>query len=396
VALLVTGGIAAMKIPLLARALRKQGATVVAFTSKEALRYVTAEALEWSTVSPVIQRLTAAAEHLSDAAPFDAYLVAPATYNSINKIAAGVADGVITSAVASALGRMERGKAAVLIAPTMHGSLHNSILVGSLEKLHAMGVRVVPPRDAYGKHNLPDEAELCAEVCRAVSRSNLKGRRVLVTAGPMPVPIDGACRIVPRSRGEIGVAVAAELCLRGADVTLIHGDAVSPVPSFVPRRSARTHEEDRAMVREELARGYEAGVFSATVAGLRPAAQAERIPRGSEGLTLSLVPTTSVLEEAREAHPGLYLVAFEHEEAGGHEAWMAAARARLDRFPCVVADRGEEATEPPRAWLLARGTDAVPLGGKRAIAEAIADHLEGALAGGGAGGGAAAGSGARR
>ena len=100
VALLVTGGIAAMKIPLVARALRRQGASVVAFTSKEAMRYVTAEALEWSTVSPVIQRLTAAAEHLSDGAPFDAYLLAPATYNSINKIAAGIADGVVTSAAA--------------------------------------------------------------------------------------------------------------------------------------------------------------------------------------------------------------------------------------------------------------------------------------------------------
>src|SRR5277367_4386109 len=233
VALLVTGGIAAMKIPFVARALRRQGAAVVAFTSKEALRYVTAEALEWSTVSPVVQRLTAAAEHLSDGAPFDAYLLAPATYkealryvtaealewstvspvvqrltaaaehlsdgapfdayllapatyNSINKIAAGVADGVVTSAAASALGRMERGRTAVLIAPTMHGSLHNSILVASLSKLHAMGVRVVPPRDAYGKHNLPDERELVAEVCRSVSRSNLKGRRILVTGGTTP------------------------------------------------------------------------------------------------------------------------------------------------------------------------------------------------------------------
>jgi phosphopantothenoylcysteine decarboxylase/phosphopantothenate--cysteine ligase len=382
VALLVTGGIAAMKIPFVARALRRQGASVVAFASKEALRYVTAEALEWSTVSPVVQRLTAAAEHLSDGAPFDAYLVAPATYNSINKIAAGIADGVVTSAAASALGRMERGRTAVLVAPTMHGSLHNRILVESLERLHALGVRVVPPRDAYGKHNLPDDADLVAEVCRAVSRSKLKGRRVLVTAGPMPVPIDGVRSIVPRARGEIGVAVAAELSLRGAEVTLIHGDGVSPVPSFVPRRRARTHAEDRAMVREELTRGYEAGVFSATVSGFCPAAATEAaIPSGQESLTLSLVPTANVLEEVREAHPGLYVVTFEHEDAFGHEAWMKAARARLDRFPCVVADRGEEHGEPPRAWLLTRGADAVPLDGPRRIAEAIADHLEAAIGG---------------
>src|SRR5580698_1728 len=279
VALMVTGGIAAMKIPFVARALRRQGASVVAFTSKEATRYVTAEALEWSTVNPVIQRLTAAAEHLSDAAPFDAYLLAPATYNTINKIAAGVADGVITSAAASALGRMERGRAAVLVAPTMHGSLHNRILVESLQRLHGLGVRVIPPRDAYGKHNLPDERALVAEVCRAVSRSPLKGRRVLVTGGTTPVPIDGVRRIVNRFRGRLGIALAAELHLRGADALLIHGDGAFPVPSFIPHRVARTYDDYRAMVHEELGRGYEAGVFSAGVADYRPAAAAEgKIP----------------------------------------------------------------------------------------------------------------------
>src|SRR5277367_501149 len=257
VALLVTGGIAAMKIPFVARALRRQGASVVAFPSKEALRYVTAEALEWSTVSPVVQRLTAAAEHLSDGAPFDAYLLAPATYNSINKIAAGVADGVVTSAAASALGRLERGRTAVLVAPTMHGSLHNRILVHSLERLHALGVRVIPPRDAYGKHNLPDERALVAEVCRAVSRSNLKGRRILVTGGTTPVPIDGVRRIVDRSRGRTGIAIAAELQLRGAEVLLIHGDGGVPVPSFVPHRVARTYDDYRRLVAEELESGSE-------------------------------------------------------------------------------------------------------------------------------------------
>src|SRR5262245_51143293 len=69
-ALLVTGGIAAMKIPFVARALRRQGADVVAFVSDEATRYVTAEALAWSTANPIVQKLTPAAEHLSDAAPF--------------------------------------------------------------------------------------------------------------------------------------------------------------------------------------------------------------------------------------------------------------------------------------------------------------------------------------
>ena len=381
VALLVTGGIAAMKIPFVARALRRQGADVVAFTSREATRYVTVEALEWSTVSPVIQKLTAAAEHLSDSAPFDAYLLAPATYNSINKIAAGVADGVVTAAAAAALGRLERGKAAVLVAPTMHGSLHNRILVESLQRLHAMGVRVVPPRDAYGKHNLPDERVLVAEVARAVSRSPLRGRRVLVTGGTTPVPIDGVRRIVDRFRGRLGIALAAELHLRGAETLLVHGDGAFPVPSFIPHRVARTYDDYRAIVHEELGRGYEAGVFSAGVADYRPdSAAAGKIPSGQEKLTLTLVPTAKVIEEVRQAHPDLYMVTFKYQEGLSHEELMRVARSRLARFPCVVANRGEEkAAGQQRAWMVTRDDDPRPVDGKRAIAEAIADHLEAAL-----------------
>ena len=172
VALLVTGGIAAFRAPILARALRRQGATVTAFATTEALRYVAREALAWACDRPVVVELTADAEHLSDSAPFDLYLVAPATYSVIGKCAHGIADTPVTATLASAIGRMERGHAAVVLAPTMHGSMHTSILVSNLRALAAIGCTIVPPRDAYGKHNLPEEPVLvdaCAAALQAVS-----------------------------------------------------------------------------------------------------------------------------------------------------------------------------------------------------------------------------------
>jgi phosphopantothenoylcysteine decarboxylase/phosphopantothenate--cysteine ligase len=381
IALLVTGGIAAMKIPLVARALRRQGAEVVAFASREALRYVTAEALEWSTTHAVVQKLTAAAEHLSDAAPFDAYLIAPATYNTLNKIASGVADGVITSSAASALGRLERGQTAVLVAPTMHGSLHNRILVDSLRRLHELGVRVIPPRDAYGKHNLPDEGALVAEVARALSRSPLRGRRILVAAGSVPVPIDGVGCIGSRFRDRLGIAIASELHLRGADALLIHGDGLVPVPATLPQRGARTYDEYRTIVNEELARGYQAGVFSAAVAAYRLAQEGEipSPPRAHE-TTLRLLPTAKIIAEVRAAHPDLYMVPFKYQDGGSREALLERARARLAHFPCVIAIHGEEQpAESQRAWLLTRGAEPVSFDSPRAIASALADQLEAAL-----------------
>jgi phosphopantothenoylcysteine decarboxylase/phosphopantothenate--cysteine ligase len=237
-------------------------------------------------------------------------------------------------------------------------------------------VRVVPPRDAYGKHNLPDEGELTAEVCRAVSRSKLKGRRILVTGGETPVPIDGGRRIVDRNGCSLGIAIAAELHLRGAETLLIQGGSAFPVPSFVPHRVARTYDDYRAMVSDELERGYEAGVFSAGVADYRPATVTEgKIPSGQEKLQLTLVPTVKIIEEVRQAHPGLYMITFKYQEGLPHEELMARARARLDRFPCVVANRGDEQREQ-QGWLLTRDAAPVPLDGQRAIAEAIGDHLE--------------------
>jgi len=172
IALLVSGSIAAFKTPMVARQLRRHGAVVTAYASKSALRYVAAEALAWSCARPVITELSAEAEHLSDTRPFDAYLLAPATYNSINKLAAGIADTVITSALASALGRVCQGNAQLLVAPAMHGTLHNPIFEASINRLQQMGVQVIPPRDAYGKHNLPDEQTIVDAVIEALDAKN--------------------------------------------------------------------------------------------------------------------------------------------------------------------------------------------------------------------------------
>jgi phosphopantothenoylcysteine decarboxylase/phosphopantothenate--cysteine ligase len=335
----------------------------------------------------VVTRLTADAEHLSDAAPFHAFLIAPATYNSINKLAAGVADGVVTATAAAALGRMERGAARVLVAPTMHGSLHNSILTASLERLAGLGVRIVPPREDYGKHNLPDEEVLVAEVCRAVSESPLAGVRVLVTGGPTPVPIDSVRRITNRFRGKLGVRIAEELHLRGATVCLVHGDGAFQPPQHLPWRLARTYDEYRDTVLGELADGdYAYGVFSAAVADYRPKTVLPgKTPSGGALAGIELVPTEKVIDLVRERFPRLHMTTFKYQEGVDHGELMRVAGERLRRFEAVVANRGEESGPHGEqvAYLLAPGREPRRLVGKRTIAAALADHLEAVQAGGG-------------
>jgi len=381
IALLVCGGIAAMKAPFIARGLRRHGADVTAFTSEEALRYTTTDALEWSTTHRVVTRLSPASEHLNDAQPFEAYLVAPATYNTINRFRHGIADGVISATLASALGRLERGQTRILVAPTMHGSMHNTILTESLQALERMGVDIVPPREDYGKHNIPETPSIVAAVCRATTHSSLRNVPILVTGGPTPVPIDGVRRITNRFRGRLGIAIAEELHLRGADVLYVQGDGAVRPPRHVPFCVARTYDEYRSLVSESLQKKrYVAGIFSAAVADYRPKEAAiGKIPSGSSHLSLELVPTVKVIDEVRERFPSLKMVSFKYQERLTHEELMAIARERLGRgHSAVVANRGEE-TGPAGeqvAHLLVPNAEPTRLVGKPQIASALADQLE--------------------
>lgn len=381
IALLITGGIAAIKTPFIARALRREGADVVAFTSSESLRYITIDALEWSTTNPVVTKLTSAAEHLSDSAPFDAYVVAPATYNTINKMRYGIADGVITSTLASALGRMEQGKTKIMVVPTMHGSLHNSILTESLKTLHQMGVAIMPPRDDYGKHNIPHERDIAVEVCRLVSDSPLKDTSILVTGGPTPVPIDNVRRLTNRFSGRLGATITEELYLRGADVDLIHGEGSYQPPSYLPYQLAKTYDQYLSLVLEQLSqKNYKFGIFSAAVADYKPEKVLPgKTPSGGVLKSINLIPTLKVIEEVKNQFPSLYMVTFKYQEQVSHEALINIAKEKIKQgYQAVVANRGEEMESIGEqvAYLVTANQPPQQMIGKKEIAKAIAAHIE--------------------
>ncbi|NJR45493.1 MAG: phosphopantothenoylcysteine decarboxylase [Hyellaceae cyanobacterium CSU_1_1] len=380
IALLVTGSIAAMKAPLIARTLRRQGAEVVAFASPEALRYTTIDALEWSTTNPVVTKLTANAEHLSDDHPFAAYVVAPATYNTINKMALGIADGIITATLGSAIGRMERGKTQVLIAPTMHGSLHNSILIESLRKLDRLGVKIIPPQVANGKNNLPAEKAISFAVCRAVSQSSLKDIPILVTGGPTAVPIDNIRRLTNRFTGRLGTCIAEELYLRGAKVKLIHGQGSYSPPEYLPHQIVTTYDEYLTEVMSELQNNYyRYGIFSAAVADYQPAQVFPgKIPSG-ELSKIDLIPTTKVINAVKAKFPSLGMITFKYQENISHQELIDIANNRLQQgYQMVVANRGEEhqATGAQVAYLVTKDEAPQKAVGKTEIAKAIANYLE--------------------
>lgn len=386
VALLISGSIAAYRSPDIARALRRQGADVVAFVSDEALRYVTRDVLAWSTVNPVITQLTPAAEHLSDDRPFAAYILAPATYNTLNKFRQGIADTVLTSTLASALGRSlnphlpEAQRPKLLVAPCMHGSLHTPILDETILQLQSWGVRVIPPRDAYGKHNLPDPVAIAVETCRAVSQSPLRHQKILITGGPTPVPIDSVRRLTNKFTGRLGMAIAGELYRRGADTHLIHGQGTVTPPSWLPHEIVPTYNVYRDRIHTRLAdTPHTAAIFSAAVADYAPeTVHPGKIPSGILD-SIPLQPTSKVIAQVRHNHPQLPMVTFKYQERVSHDKLMQIAGDRLNEgYEAVVANRGED--QGPNgeqvAYLVTREGTSDPLIGKPGIARAIANYLE--------------------
>jgi phosphopantothenoylcysteine decarboxylase/phosphopantothenate--cysteine ligase len=382
IALLVCGGIAAMKAPMVARELRRYGAEVTAFVSAEGLRYVAEEALAWSCNRPVVKALSAQAEHLSGDG-FDAYVVAPATYNTLNKFRYGIADTLLTTTLASALGRLAQGKTQILVAPTMHGSMHNPILDESVHQLQAWGVEVIPPRDAYGKHNLPDPEVIAHAVCRALSSSPLKGLPVLVTGGPTPVPIDSIRRITTRFTGQLGFAIARELYLAGADVHLIHGATTFMPPAWLPHTVIESYQAYRATIHAHLStRPYRAGIFSAAVADYGPSEVYPGKIASGGALDLFLHPLPKVIQEVRAAFPALHMVTFKFEQNLTHEALMAIAQQRLQQgSQAVVANRAEEQGSEQVAWLVRPNQEPLLLTSKSYIADALCQYLATALNG---------------
>jgi phosphopantothenoylcysteine decarboxylase/phosphopantothenate--cysteine ligase len=154
IALCVTGGIAAIETPKIARHLRRYGASVKAYVTPSAYDFIGKSALEWATEQEVVDKLSGRAEHISY---HDLVLVAPATLNTINKIMVGIADNPVTTLVASALGR----KTPVYIAPTMHETLYNNpIFHRNLLDVYKYGINVIEPRFSEGKAKIANTTKI--------------------------------------------------------------------------------------------------------------------------------------------------------------------------------------------------------------------------------------------
>lgn len=299
----VCGSIAAYKVAELARNLTLGGAKVHVILTDAARRFVGDATFQALTGNPVLSDMWNLPEdgvvgHVALGLHADLVLVAPATANTIARLAAGMADDLLTSTVLAT-------RAPVLVAPAMNPNMYaNPATQANIATLRSRGITVLEPaygrmaEPVVGQGRLPEAPVLEGEARALLGRTTgaLRGRRVVVSAGGTHEPIDPVRFIGNRSSGRMGYALAAEARDRGAHVTLISGPTALPPPPAVAVVAVETALQMQTAV-EQAINGADLLIMNAAVADFRPAELAERkIKKGDdETLALTLVRNPDIL-----------------------------------------------------------------------------------------------------
>ena len=371
----VTGGIAAYKAAELARLLVKGGHEVTPILTAEAETFVTAKTFEALARREVPRELY---PHLVSG---DVLVIAPLSANTLAKLAHGLADSVLTQAALAFEGP-------VLAAPAMNPRMWaHPATRENIARLRERGVVLVGPDEGemaegeWGVGRMSEPEEIFQRVEAIIERlGQLAGKRVLVSAGGTREPLDAVRFLGNRSSGRMGVALAEEARLRGADVTLVAANLAVAAPGKVELVPAPTAEQ---LEREVLARAdADVVIMAAAVADYRPAeASAEKRPKDDRSWTVTLEPTMDVLEElGAKRRPGQLLVGFaadggEHGLTRAREK-LAAKKSDLIVFNDVSRDDiGFDARENEVVVVTAGGERRIQKAPKERIASEILDEI---------------------
>ncbi len=302
----ITGGIAAYKIPLLIRLLKKEGAEVRVMTTRSAHEFVTPLTLSALSQNRIVTEFTDRDQwnnHVEWARWADLILIAPLTANTLAKLAQGQADNFLIAVVMSAENKP------VLLSPAMDREMFQYPAVKNhLDKLTSYGFKIIEPAEGEllsglsGKGRMPEPETLFEEIRRHLPKDGpLKGKKVLITGGPTYEPIDPVRFIGNRSSGKTGVALAEAAYDAGAEVTLISGP--SKVLPANPAYEVVRVETAREMFEETKKRmdSQDILIMSAAVSDYSPENTARsKIKKKDKRLVLELKPTPDILKYVGE------------------------------------------------------------------------------------------------
>lgn len=375
VALCICGGIAATEDIKLARMLRRYGADVTAYFTPAASKFVTETSMEWATGNKVVKELTGASEHLSLE---DIVVIAPATCDTIGKIANGIADNAVTAKVLTALGR----KTPVLFAPAMNMAMADSpFFCQNLGKLVEYA-KMVDPRLDYGEGiaKMADTRVIAAEAARLASKSKLKGKKILITTGPTQGKIDAVRYISNRSSGKLGLEIAKDLYLRGADVKVVYGPGTEKPERYLDVKNVKTSAEMLESVLNEVRdNSYDAAIFAAAVLDFVPDKALDEKVKSGSAVDLRLVPAPKIITEVDKLGKHLFKVGFKLEYNKSKEELLDIAYGALLKNRCqlvIANDIKSIGSKSHPAMIITPERGVTEAATKQDIVEKLAEKLE--------------------
>ena len=374
----VSGSIAAVKTVELAHELRRQGAAVRAVMTDSASGIVHPWAVEFATEHDVVTELTGRVEHVELCGVDgwgDILLLAPATANTVGKVAAAVDDTPVTTCATTALG----AGVPVVVAPAMHEPMYDHPgVLDAIDRVESWGVDFVDPRIEEGKAKIATEDAIVTAVARTAGERPLADEHVVVTAGATTESVDPVRTLSNRASGRTGRAVARACHVLGADVTVVHDGPELPYATVHRAESAAEMTAAVAAVADEA----DALVSAAAISDYTLTEADEKIRSGQERLTLELEPTPKLLDAVRADHPDLPIVGFKVESSGDDASLVARARElreRVDLAFVVGNDASVMGAAGTRALLVGPDDQREYTGDKQGLGLAVAEKLAGEL-----------------
>jgi len=382
VLLCISGGIAAYKMAHVASALKKQHCNVHVIMTENATNFITPITFEELTGNKCVvhtfdRNFQHNVEHVALAKQADVCLIAPATANVIAKLAHGIADDMLTTTVLAC-------RCPKIVAPAMNTAMfENPITQDNIETLQSYGFTVIPPAEGYlacgdvGAGKLPEPDVLLEYIYQEIAfQKDMKGLRVLVTAGPTQEAIDPVRYITNHSTGKMGYAIAKVAARRGAHVTLVTGKTHLQPPMFVDVVPVISADD---MFQAVVSRHLEQDIIikAAAVADYKPAT---KVKKSTEDMTLSLTRTQDILAYlGSHRKEGQFLCGFSMET----ERMLEYAHGKLERklIDMIVANNVTEAgagfgTATNIVTLVTKAEEqALPLQSKEEVAANLLDAI---------------------
>ena len=313
--LCITGSVAAVRSADIARLLMRHGAEVIPVMTESARQIIHPDLMEWATGNKTIVKLSGKIEHVALAGNVkdkaDLIIVAPATANTIGKIACGIDDTPVTTMVTTGLGE----GIPLIIVPAMHESMYrHPFVIENIDKLKKQGITLLMPRLEEGKAKIAENEEIL-ETAKSILIKNklLENKKVLITAGRTVEYLDPVRVLTNNSTGKMGMALACKALSAGAEVTVVYGKGTVTPPRRARVLPAETAENMRDAVFDELKNsGYDVFIAAAAVGDWRPKRQyPEKISSHThKSITVELEPTPKIIDGVKKISVKTFLVAF--------------------------------------------------------------------------------------